>query len=391
MKFLSPQRHPDLTQVRQAWAAFLQGHAEPTPPLRPYVLRAWQRSRKAGCDPNAARADRLPPVQRDSLLADQRGFIDVLDPFLQALSRAAGPERHAAMLADADGRLLRLAGDRETVEDENFPQPGALLSEDAAGANGVGTALAESGYVELVGPEHFIEGFHVFTCQGVPLEGPRGEVAGVLSMSVRRLEAADRVRDILFCASEAASCELIARDLAQSAARDRGLERLRQDVMQRVTQARLRLELAARQIAAGGAAHDTLETALSLSRQFERQAALWRDLALAPTGAAQAVDLSDLVEDFLALMQTEARIAGLRFVLLAADRLRVLDDRVTLARRLLSAALGAVQASTPGSTIEVCVGTEEASAVVSFTLQTPAEVVAGHPALSLRVAAPRLI
>jgi transcriptional regulator of acetoin/glycerol metabolism len=160
-----------------------------------------------------ARADILPALDTVALLKHESGLIKVAAPFLNALSRAAGDERHAAMLSDGSGRVLKIVADPLTLNDPNFPQAGSLLSEAVAGANGIGTALAEGHYVELVGPEHYIEGFHIFTCQGVTLAGALGRPAGVLSMSLRRAEAASKVRDVLFCASEAAECELLAVEL----------------------------------------------------------------------------------------------------------------------------------------------------------------------------------
>ncbi|MEG0041239.1 MAG: hypothetical protein RR763_06120, partial [Massilia sp.] len=252
MHFLSNVRHPDVEQVRAVWERYVQ-HQELAPDtLRPYVLRAWNRARASGCNPRLGRADLLGEHDTQQLLAERHELITATAPFLGALSRAAGENRHAAMLADTDGRLLCLAGDAETMADENFPRPGSLLDEAHAGANGIGTAIAENGYVELVGPEHFIEGFHAFTCQGVPITGPQGPM-GVLSMSVRTLATADRVRDILFCATEAVECDLLAKWLSSTSGEEMEhiLERLRQDMLQRLTSARLRMEVAARRIAAG--------------------------------------------------------------------------------------------------------------------------------------------
>ena len=355
MRFLSSVRHPDVEAVRAAWRGFVEGGSQPAQPVREYVWRAWQRSHAAGCDARMPRAHVLGEQETQSLLRLHAPLLDVGGPFLEALSRAAAGERHAAMLADADGRLLRLAGDAQTMADENFPRPGSLLSEAYAGANGVGTALAEQGYVELVGPEHYIEGFHAFTCQGVPLQGPSG-LMGVLSMSVRRQETADRVRDILFCASEAAECELLARWLTQATAdvRDVMLEQLRQDIVQGITVARLRLEVAARQLAAGAPAAHTLDAALRLTGQFARQALIWRDLALDEPAAAEpeTLDLADMVEIFLGLMQTEARVMSLRFEWGPAERLPVLTRRHALSRRLLGTFLTAMQGAMPGSRLQ---------------------------------------
>lgn len=356
MRFLSSVRHPDVEAVRAAWRGFVEGGGRPAQPVREYVWRAWQRSHAAGCDARMPRAHVLGEQETRSLLRERAPLLDVGSPFLEALSRAAGDERHAAMLADASGRLLKLAGDAQTMADENFPRPGSLLSEAYAGANGVGTALAEQGYVELVGPEHYIEGFHAFTCQGVPLQGPSG-LMGVLSMSVRRQETADRVRDILFCASEAAECEMLARWLTQATAdvRDVMLEQLRQDIVQGITVARLRLEVAARQLAAGAPAEQTIEAALRLTGQFARQAVVWRDLALDEPAHAEpeTLDLADMVEIFVALMQTEARVMSLRFEWGRAERLPLLARRHAVSRRLLGVFLTAMQGAMPGSLLRL--------------------------------------
>lgn len=358
MRFLSPVRHPDLATVQRAWSHFVTTGACAPADVRPYVMRAWERSRAAGCDATQGRAQRLSAAQTAQLLQAQDGLVHVAAPFLSALSRAAGADRHAAMLADGQGRLLQVVGDEATLADENFPSPGTLLSEAIAGANGVGTTLAENGYVELVGPEHYIEGFHAFTCQGVPLASPEAECAGVLSMSVRRLDTADRVRDILFCASEAAQCELLARWLSSATAggeRGATLERLRQDMVQRITMVRLRLELAARQIANGADATATIDAAHDLSRRFRRQSAIWRHLALTEVATPQPerIELADLAADFVDLLQTEARVAAVTLRWGRAARVIVVEDPRLLSQRLLSAFLTAMQTATLGATLEI--------------------------------------
>lgn len=371
MQFLTPERHPNVEAVRRAWHEYVSNDVVPPESIRPYVKRAWQRSRALGCDAQLARADVLSPSATGTLLTERVSLVRSLDPFLAALSRAAGNERHAAMLADEHGRLLQLAGDEATMADENFPHPGALLSESTSGANGVGTALAEDGYVELVGPEHYIEGFHQFTCQGVPLHGPDSSVIAILSMSVRRLATADRVRDILFCASEAAECELLAQWLTGTVngGRTDVLERLRQDIVQKLTIARLRLEQAVQHVSARESATRSIEAALQLSRKFNRQAAVWRSLAVDEQGMLEPerIELADLAEDFLDLMQTEARVASVHLAWGAADRCTVLDSRAAFSRRLLTIFLSAIQEAGPGATIEISVGGSQGFGWVGVT------------------------
>lgn len=182
-------------------------------------------------------------------------------------------------------------------------------------------------------------------------------------MSVRTLATADRVRDILFCATEAVECDLLAKWLSSTSGEEMEhiLERLRQDMLQRLTTARLRMELAARRIAVGADVATMVQTPRTMSGQFARQAQAWRVLALERTGPAQLepLELADIVQDLLDLLATEARVVGLQFEWAVVERVRVLDDRQVLTRRLLGGILSALQRASPGSTLVIEVGAIE--------------------------------
>lgn len=362
--------------VKAAWSDFIGNAPFELEHVRPHVLRAWQRSRAAGCSPQLLRANVLDARATQELLQRERRLIEVASPFLVALSRAAGDERHAAMLSDGDGRLLKIVGDEQTVNDEDFPHAGALLAEANAGANGIGTALADGHYVELVGPEHYIEGFHVFTCQGVPLAAPSGRHGGVISMSVRRVEAANKVRNILFCASEAAECELLASWLTDQLVEGRPLpallESLRQDMIQRIAMTRLQIEVAARQIAAGGQAGDVVEAARALGRKFRRQARVWQDLVQEAEPRTERVRLLDLVEAFTDLMATELRVAGVTLRWGEVDDIAVSLQRQPLVRRLLDLFLTAIQHCAPEGQIELALRRRDERIVLRLATAAPA-------------------
>ena len=368
MRFHPSTRGHSPDEVRAAWRQFVDAGSIDAARVRLPIAQAWQRSRTAGCDPYQMRADVLSPTETMALIRAENRLVEIATPFLAALSRAAGAERHAAMLGDANARVLKIVGDPETMADENFPRAGSLLSEGTAGANGIGTALAEGSYVELVGPEHFIEGFHVFTCQGVPLLGLRREAVGVLSMSVRREETAVKVRDILFCASEAAECELLSERLTEALATAESqahiLESLRQDIVQRIAMARLQFELGAHQIAANMDASRTLGAAQQLIQKFRRQAAVWRNLVGQSTAAPEPVDLADLVDDFISLMETEARVTQVHLAWERYERPLVLDDVQALSQRLLTVFLNAMQVTPAGGRIAVVLAKREGEGVV---------------------------
>ncbi|HEU4604268.1 MAG TPA: hypothetical protein VFS24_20000 [Steroidobacteraceae bacterium] len=363
VKFLSATRLPNLELVRRAWREYAFNSGSPSSDVRPYVNRAWRRSRALGCDPQLRRAETLNPAATAKIVAERKELRQPLEPFLLSLSRAAGSAPHAAMLTDEYGHLLQIVGDEKNISDEGFRHPGSLslLSEAALGANGVGTALAEDAYVELVGPEHFVEEFHSFTCQGVPVHGPNGHITAVLSMLVRRLETADRVRDILFCASEAAECELLADWLAYSDdAAQAATERVREDILQKLATAPFRLDEAA-QRSTGGSAGDPLDAAVKFARNFRRRAHVWRTLATEENHLAELdrIDFTDLVAEFIDLLQIEARVALVRLTWGSAERLAVLDAPTLLPKKLLAVFLSAIQESTAGAAIEANVFKED--------------------------------
>lgn len=333
--------------------------------LREPVLRAWERCHLQGASPRRLRAVQLEPPETERLLAHRQPLLQAARPYVQALARAAGAERHAAMLGDPRGVVLDVLGDpASTLGPDRVPGPGSLLSEAVSGANGIGTPLAERGYVELVGPEHFIEGFHPFTCQGIPILGPDGAVTGVISVSVRRVEAGRRLRELLVCAAHGVEAELIrqrldddVRQLVAAGGRDDEplLERLRQDLVQVQATARLGVASAARDLA-----RDRLEVAarlLSLARasiaEFARQSALWRDLAATAAAPPRLVDVAELVRDLATLLRTEAATARLTLAVDIAEPLHVEVDPPALSRRLLRAALQAFDVARGGGTARV--------------------------------------
>lgn len=350
--------------TRDVWRHYAVTKTLPDSVLREPIYRAWRRCDAVGASPFVMHARELSPTQAQGLFKQESDLIEAARPYMQALSQAAGSERHAAMLGDRNAAVLDVIGDEESVHGkQRVPGPGALLAEAQAGANGIGSPLAEGGYIELVGPEHFIEGFHPFTCQGLPLYGPEGETAGVLSTSVRRVEASQRIREILICAAHGIEAELMRRRLSTDlknlfAAEDdeaRLLDKLQQDIVQLQGAARLRLETAIRL-----ARHDRrpaalrlVEAATDLIRRFQEQSRLWREIATSAPSAPQPVDLVAQTEAVSALLATEAAVRGLDVEVRHAGPVQVHADPRDVRRRLFKAFLNAFASSPRKSTLRV--------------------------------------
>jgi len=171
----------DIRVLRAARECFLSG-GHLAPALRPLIQRSWPRSARFGVSPAARRLDALAPPRLETRV--QRAAAPILDE----LGRLVQTTRAAVILADADGVIVQVAGepDVQRLLHAVYPVPGAMLSEDAAGTNAIGTAIEEGCGVQVWSGEHFIEAFQGFLCTAVPLRDPLSrKLLGVLDLTIR--------------------------------------------------------------------------------------------------------------------------------------------------------------------------------------------------------------
>ncbi|MDC3979775.1 hypothetical protein KEG57_04640 [Polyangium jinanense] len=217
----------------------------------------------------------------------------------------------------------------------------------------------ENAYVEIVGPEHFIEGFQVFNCQAIPVRDGAGAMAGVLSISVRKHEAGHRLREIMLCAAHGIEMELLAARLEEELKQalvvggqlEEALERLLGDILQAQAGVRLRLAFAAEQLSFDRLTHarDLLALVTTILERFRLHAALWRELARDEPAASRPVPLDALVHDLLELLQTEASMRNVEVVLHDIEPLVIEADPNTLSRTVFRHLLGAMRAARGGA------------------------------------------
>lgn len=306
--------------------------------LRDVIYRAWERSHIQGANPQALQAEKLSKLDTQRLLEQQDALICAARPYMKILSQAAKSDRHAVMLSEQNAIVLDVIGDEQSVKGpERVPDPGSLLSEAVGGANGIGTPLAENSYVEIVGAEHFIAGFHPFTCQGIPLRNDKHQVIGALSISVRQREVGQRLKDILVCASHGIEAEMLFRRLeadirclvTTNPEDAQPLDNLYQDIVQAHSAARLRLEMTSRLVAGNkfDYARQLLQQAEELIHLFRHRATLWRNLAsFAETEKVQPICLSDGVQELVDLLATEIKIREVEIIIQTEEEVWVEAD-----------------------------------------------------------------
>jgi DNA-binding CsgD family transcriptional regulator len=176
---------PRARELRREWERFLEG--EPILGVRAPVADSWRRSLAAGVDPSgrtpapllAERAEAgelwsAHPLAQAPLIREQLG------PFAEAT-------QHLIVVSDAKGMLLQLAGDprvrSQAADMMNFTE-GALWSEQEAGTNAVGTALAADHAVQVFASEHFVESVQAWTCAAAPVHDPEtGELLAIVDLT----------------------------------------------------------------------------------------------------------------------------------------------------------------------------------------------------------------
>jgi signal transduction histidine kinase len=205
----------------------------------------------------------------------------------------------------------------------------------------VGTTLAHGSYVELVGHEHFIRGFHPFTCQGIPIHDSEGKVVAGISTSLRSPGASAKLRDVFFCAAHAIEAEILMNrirddliEASKGSSDQAALERLREDLA--LAGSRYRVSVA--QLPAGNdlaSAETILDETRSALERFKVAARRWRALAGSEIGAPELFSFTDLVDDVLELLAPELRRRRISLHWLNKDEVVTFGYMRPLARSLM--------------------------------------------------------
>jgi transcriptional regulator with XRE-family HTH domain len=156
--------------------------------LRPRVVRSWLRSRSNNVDAAQKAAPFL--FARDVEIRELREQNELLlraaRPVMRYLADQFSGTGYAVILVDRNGYVLELEGDHDIRQmlAKLELQPGGAWSENAAGTNAIGTALADRRPLQLLGSEHYCDGWKTLTCTAAPVRDPYSlDVIGVLDIT----------------------------------------------------------------------------------------------------------------------------------------------------------------------------------------------------------------
>src|SRR3954463_15463238 len=172
---------PGLTRrLRPAHETLVTSGAAPVQTdVRTVVWDSWRRCLGSGVDPDGP-APRVDLLDGD-LLAYRAAhpLAPVLPVIRRLLVEDAEADQMIVAVTDAAGRMLWVEGDfrlRSRAEGMNFVE-GARWSEEVAGTNAPGTALALDHAVQIYGSEHFRRPVQPWSCSAAPVHDP---VTGLL-------------------------------------------------------------------------------------------------------------------------------------------------------------------------------------------------------------------
>jgi transcriptional regulator of acetoin/glycerol metabolism len=174
-------------RLRRAWESFVVDGATPTPELvRPSIASRWRVAAGSGLDPLLSRVPMLASEEELEPLFFGDDFAAAGRRVLEDMAGVVAENDHALFLTDARGCVLHVTGEPSVVDalrDLNA-RTGGRWDEDAAGPNGMGTALLADTPTIVFGAEHFCERFHPWVCYGAPVHDPiHGHVLGVVNLT----------------------------------------------------------------------------------------------------------------------------------------------------------------------------------------------------------------
>jgi GAF domain len=182
--------------------------------LRAMVAESWRRCRERGADPQGAP---LPDLADTEFAAyrEAHPLAGVLPVVRRLLVEDAADAGVLVALTDAGGRLLWVegaSGPRRRAETFGFVE-GALWSEDAAGTNAPGTALALDHPVQIFAAEHLADQVTAWSCSAAPIHAPDGTLLGAIDLTGGHEVAAPHNLTLVRTAAAAVEAELRLRHL----------------------------------------------------------------------------------------------------------------------------------------------------------------------------------
>jgi transcriptional regulator of acetoin/glycerol metabolism len=132
---------------------------------------------------------RAAPVELDddalAVVRRRSDWLELAEQVLEPRLSLVHDSGHVLTLFDARGRMISSRGDPRVLEglQRIHFEPGANWSEEVAGTNGPGTALASGRAVHIIGADHYCAAWHPWHCAAAPIRAPDESIVGAVDLS----------------------------------------------------------------------------------------------------------------------------------------------------------------------------------------------------------------
>ncbi|WP_027416412.1 sigma-54-dependent Fis family transcriptional regulator [Aneurinibacillus terranovensis] len=168
------------------WKRFVNEGVLDSARLNKRIMESWYRCKKEQVNPYLNKGQL---VLSGDLLNIQREknaqLMDVATPHLARMNPAIREAGMMALLVDADGYVLSLSGNDQTLHEAckiNFVE-GVRWTETEVGTNAIGTALQTGEGIMINGTEHYSIASHNWSCAAMPIFNEDGQILGVIDVS----------------------------------------------------------------------------------------------------------------------------------------------------------------------------------------------------------------
>lgn len=175
------------------------------------VLQSWKRCESMGVDYRSGKGTKVADEVLKESMYNKREMIKLTRPIMENVYEMVKGTSYSVVLTDEKGIIIDLIinNDIKDIHDNlNFVK-GSLWDEKSVGTNAIGTCLTANKPVQIIGPEHYCEYHHQWTCSAAPIHNSKGEIIGCFDISGRAKDVQTHTYGIAVSSAECIEKQLV--------------------------------------------------------------------------------------------------------------------------------------------------------------------------------------